>query len=96
MTIEKQDIDYVKETVCSCFLDVTTTSSKLNTRSGSKKDFDEELELLYYMDILSTFNLPSGECYFNNQYASLVSTWDLGKIQNRALEIRAKLKRKTN
>lgn len=96
MTLNKDEIQNVYDRVCETFLHVTTTSSKLNTRAGSNSDMNEELELMYYLEVLSGFTLPPNECHFNNQYASFVSTRDLGRIHNRALEIRASFKTLTN
>lgn len=92
MTLNKDEIQNVYDRVCETFLDVTITTSKLNTRAGSNKDMNEELELMYYLEVLSDFTLPPREYYFNNQYAHTVSTLDLGRIHNRALEIRSSLK----
>lgn len=96
MTLDKCEIQAVYDSVCDTFLHAVKTSSKLNTRAGSNSDMNEELELMYYLEILSGFTLPPNECHFNNQYASFVSTRDLGRIHNRAMEIRASLKTLTN
>lgn len=96
MTLDKCEIQAVYDSVCDTFLHVTETSSQLNTRAGSNKDMNEELELMYYLEVLSDFNLPPNENHFSNQYPSFVTTTDLGRIHNRALEIRASFKTLTN
>lgn len=96
MTLDKCEIQDVYDSVCDTFLHVVETSSKLNTRAGSNSDMNEELELMYYLEILSGFTLPPNEYHFNNQYASFVSTRDLGSIHNRAMEIRASFKTLAN
>lgn len=94
LTIERKDLCVIKEQVCTSFLDSVKTSNSLNM-VGNKEVFDNEVELMVYLEILDTLTLPLKVNHFDNDYVSLLSNRDIFKIQSRALQIQGNSKRKT-
>ena len=94
ITLTKKELCVIKEQVCASFIDSVKTSNSLN-RVGNKRDFDNEVELMAYLDILDTLTLPPKVNYFDNDYVSLLSNRDIFNIQYRALQIQGNNKRKT-
>lgn len=94
ITIERKDICTIKDQVCDSFLDAVNSSSKLD-RVGNKEGFDNEVELMVYLELLDGLALPLKVNHFDNDYVSLLSNRDIFRIQSRALQIQGSTKRKT-
>ena len=93
LTITKEELCKIHSQVCEAFLDVVETSNKLS-RVGSKRDFNDELTLMVFLELLNDLRVPSE--FFENDYVSILSNRDIYKIQNKALQVRAHLKRLTH
>ena len=93
LTLTHEELCNIRSQVCSAFIDVEETQTKLNS-VGSIKNGNEGDELLLYTYLLGEICYPSE--FTDDTYVSILSNKDIFRIQNRALNIRSNLKRITH
>lgn len=93
LTLTKEELCTIRSQICDAFLDVAETSNKMG-RVGSKLDFNDEITLMVFLELFNDLTIPSE--FFENDYVSILSNRDIYKIQNKALQVRAHLKRLTH